>query len=981
MVVRLFSGLNFVFFRSHLKNRILAQGQGGVKFQSVGILKYFEELKREHNAGFGPKDIFEIAYSNILLLFLLLILCGQTAAATLPESPQANPLISEVRVDVKDSYGNEKQWIDMVQSIASTYIKKGDRFSDFEVNRTAGALKACQRFRWIHLDTETTEIGLLLRITVTPFRLIKHIRIKGKYPLFEKQILNAMTIYSGDPYDPENLDKQTQLIIRLYRRYGYIDPKVNIISTQDPNDSHYFLDVLIDKGLPYRLGHFDITGNEAFDDSMLRWKMKSVRSTNNIFSEKLFLKDLEKLKSFYMAQRFFDIAIEHQLNEKPETGETDVLITINEGPRYDVSFSGNTTFGNKTLEKALYLFKSGNRYGLGLRKSVPNITKKYHQAGYPEVAVKMDSDVSRENNISVQKLRFIIDEGPHAVVQKIVISGNTVFSEKKLRKQMLTRLPGWMHDGGYVSKKLEEDILAIENLYHEKGYLNVQVKKTVTFSSDREKIEIDLKIHEGSQTRVSRVELEGLTAIPEATITKAIQIQAGKPFVRNELKNDEKQIAEMVSEKGYPYVRVSSDAVINEKQSEALVVFKVDENIKVERGKSFFSGNFRTKKIFLERELVMKPGDPFSLKKMLDGQQNIRSMNNFRSVGVNPVGLKEKAETIHLFTEVNEEKPFYFEVTGGFASEKGLYTSSTIGDRNFLGSNKDFKVKGEVSKTGYKGESRIFEPRFLGTRISSDFGVYIERSEPFNQKFGTKSLGTDLQFSRKWKKYIKLGLGFNLEDREQYRRNNNVDKDDVFDPRTILAVTPSVSFDSRDNFLNPKKGVFCLFEVDVSKGINNSLDDFFKSRFDLRGYITPLNRLTLAGRSNVGKIYPYRSKGKVPDDQLFYLGGTTSVRGFDENQLLIDYDDDALGGKLMASGNAEARIDLGLNFELSFFFDAGYLDDTSGDERSNKVRYSTGIGFRYVTPIGAVGLVYGHKLNPESYESSGRLHFSIGYTF
>ena len=120
---------------------------------------------------------------------------------------------------------------------------------------------------------------------------------------------------------------------------------------------------------------------------------------------------------------------------------------------------------------------------------------------------------------------------------------------------------------------------------------------------------------------------------------------------------------------------------------------------------------------------------------------------------------------------------------------------------------------------------------------------------------------------------------------------------------------------------------------------------------------------------------------KIADDQLFYLGGTTSVRGFDENQLLIDYDDDAVGGKLMASGNAEARIDLGLNFELSFFFDAGYLDDTSGDERSNKVRYSTGIGFRYVTPIGAVGLVYGHKLNPESYESSGRLHFSIGYTF
>jgi len=41
----------------------LVQSQGEIKFQSAGILKYFEELKREFNAEIGPKDIFEIAYS------------------------------------------------------------------------------------------------------------------------------------------------------------------------------------------------------------------------------------------------------------------------------------------------------------------------------------------------------------------------------------------------------------------------------------------------------------------------------------------------------------------------------------------------------------------------------------------------------------------------------------------------------------------------------------------------------------------------------------------------------------------------------------------------------------------------------------------------------------------------------------------------------------------------------------------------------
>ena len=53
--------------RSHLKNRILVQSQGGARFQPAGILEYVEDLKPGPNAEIGPKDIFEIA-SNFSLL-------------------------------------------------------------------------------------------------------------------------------------------------------------------------------------------------------------------------------------------------------------------------------------------------------------------------------------------------------------------------------------------------------------------------------------------------------------------------------------------------------------------------------------------------------------------------------------------------------------------------------------------------------------------------------------------------------------------------------------------------------------------------------------------------------------------------------------------------------------------------------------------------------------------------------------------------
>ena len=49
-----------VSYRSHLKNRILAQVQGGIEFQPADILKYFEELKPGSNTEIGTKELFEI---------------------------------------------------------------------------------------------------------------------------------------------------------------------------------------------------------------------------------------------------------------------------------------------------------------------------------------------------------------------------------------------------------------------------------------------------------------------------------------------------------------------------------------------------------------------------------------------------------------------------------------------------------------------------------------------------------------------------------------------------------------------------------------------------------------------------------------------------------------------------------------------------------------------------------------------------------
>jgi outer membrane protein insertion porin family len=169
--------------------------------------------------------------------------------------------------------------------------------------------------------------------------------------------------------------------------------------------------------------------------------------------------------------------------------------------------------------------------------------------------------------------------------------------------------------------------------------------------------------------------------------------------------------------------------------------------------------------------------------------------------------------------------------------------------------------------------------------------------------------------------------------------------------------------------------------MDISKGIHNSLDDFFRYRLEVRKYYTPIENLSFAMRGRVGDITPFEDASTIPEDQLFFLGGTSTVRGFDENLLRFDLAGKAIGGLTSILGNIEARVDLGSDFELSFFYDIGSVRNAIIDEGSDEFRSSAGIGFHYFTPIGPIGVYYGHKLDRKPDESSGRFHFTIGFRF
>jgi outer membrane protein insertion porin family len=131
----------------------------------------------------------------------------------------------------------------------------------------------------------------------------------------------------------------------------------------------------------------------------------------------------------------------------------------------------------------------------------------------------------------------------------------------------------------------------------------------------------------------------------------------------------------------------------------------------------------------------------------------------------------------------------------------------------------------------------------------------------------------------------------------------------------------------------------------------------------------------------LGHIEPFDPGSTIAEDQLFFLGGTTNVRGFDENMLVFDSSGDPAGGKTMAHATVESRISITKAIELSIFLDSGQVKNMANNSRDRGIRSTLGMGFNYITPIGPVSLMYGYKLDKKENESDGEVHFSIGYTF
>lgn len=930
-----------------------------------------------------PNGFRPTAMACLTLAVLILAVAGPVRAGDRAWDGQPLPIL-DIAVEVEETHPDGLDWQGLARALVD--MAAGDILTTEMLDRAREALTPFAR---THYRVEADPGGVRVVFGLEPHKLIHTIHIRGNYPLFERDVRTAMTIAPGDFFNAEAMPEQEALVARRFVVEGYVDPQVRISWRQRPSDGHYRVEVLIHKGPHYTLDQVHPRGNRFLEDDAIRLRMASWRRSRlglgrARFKPEQLRDDVRKLTAFYRKQGFADAVISEQVTLDPQDHGVICELTIAEGPHYAVGFDGNHFFSDRALGKEVVLREVGNRGNIGLRRSLHNIRRRYLKAGFADVRVRWHEETRDENGMPVRHITFEIEEGLRHIVDAVRIQGNDHLDDGTLARQILTRPPTRLRAGAYVAEVLAEDLVAIRSLYQSRGFLEARAIEQTHIDPGTGRVAVAITVEEGPQTLVGKVDVEGEFPIAPSELVQDLVLKQGVPYLPVKRQDDEDRLAAQIAPLGYPHVRVRGQTTVSEDRSRADIAYAVDTGPFVQVGEVFFLGNFRTRDRFMHREMGVTPGAPFALREVWEGQRDLRDLNIFESVQVRSIGLKEKADTVHLLVQAAEQKPYYFEIGGGYQTDKGFYGRTQVGDRNFLGSAKEVRAAVEVSEVGYRWDAGISEPRLMGTRIRAEAGLFGERDEPFNQQFGTESTGVHLNFARRWGRHYTTALALRYERREQYLRGQSeatVDIDpETLAPRAILVATPFVQYDSRDSFIRPQFGHLASASVDISKGLDNTLDDFLKYRLDLRTFYTPLQRLTLAGRAWLGILEPYGGDA-LPLDQLFFLGGTTTVRGFGENLLRFDAEGKPAGGRLALAASLEARFDIGRNFELVPFVDTGSIRQAPGDAGSDAFRWAAGMGLQYITPIGPIGLFYGHKLDRRPGESSGQFHLSIGYTF
>jgi len=852
-------------------------------------------------------------------------------------------------------------------------IKPGDEFSLKSLDLSVTYLRQWGVFDEINVRPEIRDGVVTLDFILEQATIIASIDFSGNYPFLEDKLRKYLSIHAGNAYTPTTLQEQVDRMKEFYRHHGYPEAKIFVEEEFVPEKEGVALTFKIHREDSLRYRRIEIQGNKAYPDG----KFISIINPYLSFTERRLRTSIRKLREFYHLKGYPRARI--KLKSKKidlDANRVDLVISVFEGTHVDYAFSGTKNISRKELRKRITLLEGGIIDELEIEASALAMKEYLKGKGYPDAKVSGRKSNLRDGDILIT---FDIEAGQSQRITHITFKDAPKKTTKPIASGMANQKRTFGKPGVFYPEKVKgDDEIISENLKRD-GYLDARIGKwQVKPSDDGYSLNIEIPIDEGVQTKIEKIQFLGNNSFSKEQLLKVLSIKEGKPLNEPSLTNERRKIISFYADNGYPYAKVEQNWTSTE-TGDALVIYTVEEGKLVRIGRILYIGDMLTSQKAIRSAMNLREGDVFSYRKLLESKLNIRRLGPFSSVGIDPIGLAEKEAVVHLRVQVEERRPFYIDAAINYSTRDDLTGSLSFTNINSFGWAKTNSLKLTGGQKLSRGEMLWLDPRFLGSSFEMTTNGWVQYDK--QPRYAYTQIGGSMGWFRR---YRRLGFLFRYElDRNYFIQGDSVAADaDSLRDNTLSQISISSSFDSRNSFSYPTRGFFTLGRVDIFNEIEGNNANFVKLTWQGENEISFFKRITLSTAFRLNRILTIGSNVSVPTNQLLFLGGSDSIRGFGEDSLgPTNAAGEATGSRTRWVWNEELRFRVWKSISWAFFFDMGSLTDDFSDISWFTIRRSLGMGIRYITPVGPIRADYGFKLDRRTGESMGKFNLTFGYVF
>ncbi|HEX8706412.1 MAG TPA: POTRA domain-containing protein [Myxococcaceae bacterium] len=860
----------------------------------------------------------------------------------------------------------------------------------------------------VKVSSEPSPAGLVLVLTLEegePTRLAR-VTLTGSLGLPVPELMAALGMDVGSVFDQAQFDAGLERLRTTLRSQRYYRARVGApVVTQEEGRATVALPV--SAGPRYS---FHFHGNHRFPSSILARVL--AYDGAEVLDSVLMGQLARRLSTFYRYRGFHDVRVTPREVRRPDHQEAVLAFDIEEGHPLtvrQVRFQGNRALPSGVLREVL---------AERIRASEP----------LPDLELPLRDDPLEIDGRDARELPSM----PPAPDPRTV----------------------------FVEEAYLEAAEVLTEAYQERGFPEAEVRfRHLELDVDGRTAVAEFEVKEGPETRVGQVIREGLPAGFEDV---ALSLKEGDSLSEEAVERARQDLVRTLSRAGYLYARVEVVARPGGTDPwDMQVTVSVEPGPQVLVGVILVQGLARTDERTVRAQLGLVTGQPLNLEALAEGRRQLARLNIFRQVDVQLSEPNRREQVKAILVTVKERPRIDGEVSGGYFLVEGPRIALDAAFPNVDSRGLNLLARGRINYIGWSAEAlsgsyslnngpdpslqgwqglggrgsvsltqprlTVLLPQEVGARM--DFiGERFHRPSYLSTRFAVVA-GLDWAASS----WLSVSLQYGLEHNRLRSRNgvlqvpSRADEERLRFPYgifTLQSLRPSFTLDFRDNPANPRKGLLLSASTEFTRDLSvapadvagNPAPDFPINDVKLSGSVSvyaPLGRrASVALSARAGTIVQLSDGAQSIGSKLFYLGGSSSLRGFREDGVLPDdlredvrqrlLDCRAIidpsscptaleailggqapvsqGGEVFTLGKAEVRLPVFSSLDLGVFFEAGNLwaDRTKFDVSA--LRPTAGLGLRYVTPVGPLAFDVGFNLDRDEdfNEPSSQFHFSIG---